>query len=297
MNELENLMAKLYSDRVRRVTKDAKTWFVLKDVAEVLEYLDHKSLLDRLSKDGIQKLSVPAKSGKGFSKMNCITSENISRLVIGSSFPISEQILNVLKYEVLSNIIEFGSYGIDVNSLEEDDEEEDIELEDDEEDDIKSLETETVHVVNDLDMETILDNFESIKVSKDSPLDLLETLKDRDIFDDDNVIITNKLKELVIKSPAFKNMKLQEFEQYTTLGTNKIYQTLIDDEFIYIYETDKNKDGKSFNRYRVCEDKEELGYFKNQEGTFHGKNYNIVLITPEGRKWFKEQHPDLIKND
>lgn len=116
MNELEIFNFK--GKEVRTVLKDGEVWFVAKDIASILGYVDTNSAISRHCK-GTVKHTVIENSGFGARniQVNIILERDIYRLIMSSKLPSAEQFEEWVVSEVLPSIRKNGIYATD-NTIE-----------------------------------------------------------------------------------------------------------------------------------------------------------------------------------
>lgn len=107
MNQLQKVFN--YQDtQVRTIVKDGKTWFVAKDVCEILEISKHRDAVSRLGERQRGSVSLDTLGGK--QQFAAISEAGLYKLVFRSNKPEAEKFTDWVTEEVLPEIKKTGQY-------------------------------------------------------------------------------------------------------------------------------------------------------------------------------------------
>jgi hypothetical protein len=96
---------------VRVTTTDGETWWVAKDVCDVLDITDSKQACDRLDTDERGRCSIPTPGGN--QKVRAVNESGLYSLVLSSRKPQARAFKRWVCHEVLPAIRSTGSYSLD----------------------------------------------------------------------------------------------------------------------------------------------------------------------------------------
>ena len=101
-----------YNDReVRTIQKDRETWFVLRDVANVLGLENHKDLSKRLDADEVGRFNLPhPQNAEKTIEMVCINESGLYNVILRSDKPEAKPFRKWVTSEVLPSIRRNGGY-------------------------------------------------------------------------------------------------------------------------------------------------------------------------------------------
>jgi len=113
MEDLKDLQIFSYnSNEVRIFVKDGEPWWVLRDIAEVLEIKrPSDTLTPRLNPKGVDKTSILSNRG-GMQETTIINEENLYRALLRSNKAKAEPFIAWVTGEVLPTIRKKGGYGL-----------------------------------------------------------------------------------------------------------------------------------------------------------------------------------------
>lgn len=109
MNELQ--VFDFNNSKVRTFEKNSEVWFCLKDVCRILEIKNHKDVISRLNKDGVDGTDLTDRLGRK-QKATFINESNLYKVIFQSRKPQAEQFTEWVTGEVLPAIRKKGSYGL-----------------------------------------------------------------------------------------------------------------------------------------------------------------------------------------
>lgn len=109
MNELQ--VFNFNNSKVRTFEKNSEVWFCLKDVCRILEIKNHKDVISRLNKDGVDGTDLTDRLGRK-QKATFINESNLYKVIFQSRKPQAEQFTEWVTGEVLPAIRKKGSYGL-----------------------------------------------------------------------------------------------------------------------------------------------------------------------------------------
>lgn len=109
MNELQ--VFDFNNSKVRTFEKNSEVWFCLKDVCRILEIKNHKDVISRLNKDGVDSTDLTDRLGRK-QKAAFINESNLYKVIFQSRKPQAEQFTEWVTGEVLPAIRKKGSYGL-----------------------------------------------------------------------------------------------------------------------------------------------------------------------------------------
>lgn len=113
-----NILPFMYGDHeVRTVTIDNATWFVAKDVCNVLEILDARRAVERLDDDERSLTPLVDSAGKR-QEMYTVNEPGLYSLILGSRKPEAKQFKRWITHEVIPSIRQSGSYALPALSTE-----------------------------------------------------------------------------------------------------------------------------------------------------------------------------------
>lgn len=111
MSENKIQVWKYESSEVRTVQVNGEPWFVLKDVCKILEIINHKSLLNRLSEDEVGRFDLPHPQSPDKSiEMLCINESGLYTVILRSDKPQAKPFRKWVTSEVLPSIRKHGAY-------------------------------------------------------------------------------------------------------------------------------------------------------------------------------------------
>jgi len=109
MNELQ--VFDFNNSKVRTFERNNEVWFCLKDVCRILEIKNHKDVISRLNKDGVDGTDLTDRLGRK-QKATFINESNLYKVIFQSRKPQAEQFTEWVTGEVLPAIRKKGSYGL-----------------------------------------------------------------------------------------------------------------------------------------------------------------------------------------
>lgn len=109
MNELQ--VFDFNNSKVRTFERNNEVWFCLKDVCRILEIKNHKDVISRLNKDGVDSTDLTDRLGRK-QKATFINESNLYKVIFQSRKPQAEQFTEWVTGEVLPAIRKKGSYGL-----------------------------------------------------------------------------------------------------------------------------------------------------------------------------------------
>lgn len=109
MNDLQ--IFNYENSQVRTVSRDGEPWFVLKDVAKVLEIENHKEIANRLDADEVGRFEFPHPQSVGKTiEMVCVNEPGLYTILIRSDKPKAKPFRRWVTHEVLPSIRKTGAY-------------------------------------------------------------------------------------------------------------------------------------------------------------------------------------------
>ncbi len=106
-----NEITKIYKDnQLRIIDKDGETWFVAKDVSEILGYSATEAMTRRLDKDERDTTSCRTPSGE--QEMLIISEAGLYQAILGSKKKEAKEFTRWVTHDVLPSIRKTGSYSI-----------------------------------------------------------------------------------------------------------------------------------------------------------------------------------------
>ncbi|CAM2829719.1 hypothetical protein HP548_00700 [Paenibacillus taichungensis] len=109
---MSSILPFMYGDyEVRTVTIDDATWFVAKDVCNVLEILDVRRAVERLDDDERSLTPLVDSAGKR-QEMYSVNEPGLYSLILGSRKPESKQFKRWITHEVIPIIRKTGQYSV-----------------------------------------------------------------------------------------------------------------------------------------------------------------------------------------
>lgn len=109
MNELQIFN---YNDMpIRTIEKDREIWWVLKDVCEVLEIVDSKSVPRRLEFDEVDKIPLQDSRGRT-QEMYIINEPGLYSVILRSNKPEAKDFKRWVTHEVIPSIRKTGTYSL-----------------------------------------------------------------------------------------------------------------------------------------------------------------------------------------
>lgn len=98
--------------QVRTIQKDGETWWVLKDVCDVLNIENHKDLPKRLEDDEVGRFDLPHPQSRNKTlEMLCINESGLYNVILRSDKPEAKPFRKWVTAEVLPSIRKTGGYG------------------------------------------------------------------------------------------------------------------------------------------------------------------------------------------
>ena len=105
---MEEYLFKFQQSPVRTVVKENETWFIAKDVADILEYSETEAMTRRLDDDEIS--TCPDNSSGQVRQMTIISESGLYSAIIGSEKPIAREFRRWVTHEVLPAIRRQGYF-------------------------------------------------------------------------------------------------------------------------------------------------------------------------------------------
>lgn len=105
---MEEYLFKFQQSPVRTVVKENETWFLAKDVADILEYSETEAMTRRLDDDEIS--TCPDNSSGQVRQMTIISESGLYSAIIGSQKPEAKEFRRWVTHEVLPAIRRQGYY-------------------------------------------------------------------------------------------------------------------------------------------------------------------------------------------
>lgn len=114
-----NEITRMYNEQpVRIVERDGETWFVAKDVADILGYSDAFTMTRRLDDDEQSKIKTAELAGLnryGNNDMTIINEPGLYNAILGSQKPEAKDFKRWVTHDVLPSIRKTGSYAVPQN--------------------------------------------------------------------------------------------------------------------------------------------------------------------------------------
>jgi prophage antirepressor-like protein len=109
MNEIQKVF-NYQGSQVRTVIKNGESWFVAKDVCDILKHSNSRVAVDRLDEDekGVSKVYTPG----GIQDMTVVNEAGLYSLVLTSNLPEAKAFKRWITHEVIPQIRKTGSYSV-----------------------------------------------------------------------------------------------------------------------------------------------------------------------------------------
>lgn len=112
MNELQIFNNEEFG-QVRTVTVDGEPWFVLKDIADILNIENHKDLPKRLDDDEVGRFNLPhPQNPQKNIEMLCVNESGLYAVIIRSDKPNAKKFRKWITSEVIPTIRKTGTYSL-----------------------------------------------------------------------------------------------------------------------------------------------------------------------------------------
>jgi len=114
-----NQIVKIYKEQpIRIMERNGETWFVAKDVAEILGYADAFSMTRRLDEDEQEKLETTEMAVSSFGhggarQFTIINESGLYNAILGSQKPEAKDFRRWVTHDVLPSIRRTGSYSVE----------------------------------------------------------------------------------------------------------------------------------------------------------------------------------------